>query len=56
MKRLKVDIEIMVPDQITENMIALKFDNLESELYEHLDGEIGDDDEVEVTLVHCYET
>lgn len=48
MARIKISLEIVVPNYITENMVSCKFDNIENEMYEHLDGELKDDDEIVV--------
>ena len=48
MGRIKISFEIVVPNYINENMVSCKFDNLEEELYNHLDGELKEDDEIAV--------
>ena len=57
MKTFAVTFEIDVPDNITDGMLELKFcsETLERELYEHLDGELGEDDEISVHDLNLYE-
>lgn len=54
MARYKISFEVVVPDYITENMVTMKFDNIENEFYEHLDGEFREDDEVFVENFSCW--
>jgi len=57
MKTFVVTFEITTPDNINEGMLSLKFDseNLERELYEHLDGEIDVDEEIIIDNIDIYE-
>ena len=57
MKTFVVTFEITTPDNINEGMLSLKFDseNLERELYQHLDGEIDGNEEIIVDNVDVYE-
>lgn len=58
MKTFAVTFEIDVPDNITDGMLWLKFDseNMERELYQHLDCELDVDDEITVHEINIYET
>ena len=57
MRTFAVSFEIDVPDNITDGMLWLKFDseNMERELYEHLDGELKDEDEIIVHQINIYD-
>ncbi len=57
MRTFAVSFEIDVPDNITDGMLWLKFDseNLERELYEHLDCELKDEDEITVHQINIYD-
>ena len=55
MKRIVVHMEFEVPDHVTENMVALKFENIESEMYDHLEDELEPDEECYMSVFDCYE-
>lgn len=57
MKTFAITFEVDVPDNITSGMLYLKFEseNLERELYEHLDCELQADDEINVNQLNIYE-
>ena len=57
MRTFAVTFEITTPDNINEGMLSLKFDseNMERELYEHLDCELKDEDEIIVHQIDIYD-
>ena len=55
MKRIKISIEISVPDYITENMIGAAYDNEESRLGEFLSEELQDDESISMIVLRTYE-
>ena len=57
MKTFVVTFEIDVPDNITDGMLWLKFgsENMERELYEHLDCELKGEDEIIVHQINIYD-
>lgn len=54
MKRYKISFEVVTPDHINENMVSSKFDNVETELNEYLQCELGEDDEIFVQHFSCW--
>ena len=48
-------MEFEVPDHVTENMVALKFENIESEMYDHLEYKLEPDEECYMSVFDCYE-
>lgn len=57
MKTFAITFEIDAPDNITDGMLSLKFDseNLERELYQHLDCVLDADDRIIVHNINLYE-
>ena len=57
MRTFAVTFEIDVPDNITDGMLWLKFDseNMERELYEHLEKKIKNEDEIIVHEINIYD-